>query len=160
MKKVLISIVALLVLSTVLVAPIKAKTVELYASHVEIELIDPGKMWVSEDGILHFKGSYWKGTEIGTLGEAIFEEWYEHLSLNPETGEGTCSAKWRLTLPEGTLSGSWRGEITLGYILSGTFVGTHGTGDLEGVMKMGSIEGMITSETTAEAEISGIIVYP
>lgn len=160
MKKVLISIVALLVLSMVLVAPIKAKTVELYESHIEIELIDPGKVWVSEEGILHFKDSYWNGTEVGTLGEGIFEEWYEHLSINPETGDGTASAKWLLTLPEGTLSGSWSGKITLGYIITGTFIGTHGTGDLEGVKKMGSIDGMLTSETTAVAEISGIIIYP
>ncbi len=161
MKKVLISIVALLVLSMILIAPIKAKTVELYESHIEIELVDVGKEpWVSEEGILHFQDSYWKGTEVGTLGEGIFEEWYEHLSLNLETGEGTASVKWLLTLPEGTLSGSWRGKITLGYLISGTFVGTHGTGDLEGVKKMGSIDGMLTSETTAVAEISGIIIYP
>ena len=161
MKKVLISIVALLVLSMVLVAPTKAKTVELYESHIEIELIDPGKEpWISEDGILHFKDSYWKGTEVGTLGEGTFEEWYEHLSINLETGEGTASAKWLLTLPEGNLSGSWRGKITQGYILSGTFVGTHGTGDLEGVKKMGSIDGMIIDETHAVADITGIIIYP
>jgi len=164
MKKVLISIAVLLVLSAVLVAPIKAKTVSPYASHIEMELIDPGTMWVSEEGIIHLKGSYWAGTEEITvpsgLGTAIFEEWYNHLSLDPTTGEGTLSAKWRLTLPEGTIEGSARGKITLGYILSGTFVGTHGTGIFEGVKKMGSFEGMLTSETTVVVEISGIIVYP
>ena len=164
MKKVLISIAALLVLSAVLVAPIKAKTVSPYASHIEMELVDPGTMWVSEEGIIHLKGSYWAGTEEiivpSGLGTAIFEEWYNHLSIDPTTGEGTLSAKWRLTLPEGTIEGSARGKITLGYILSGTFVGTHGTGEFEGVKKMGSFEGMLTSETTVVVEISGIIVYP
>ncbi|UCE96715.1 MAG: hypothetical protein JSV51_03745, partial [Candidatus Bathyarchaeota archaeon] len=114
MKKVLISIVALLVLSTFLVAPIEAKTVELYESHVEMELIDPGTMWFSEDGIMHLKDSYWAGTEEvfvpGGLGIATFEEWYNHLSLDPVTGEGTLSAKWRLTFPGGTIEGSARGK--------------------------------------------------
>jgi hypothetical protein len=164
MKKVLISIVALLVLSMFLVAPIEAKTVELYESHVEMELIDPGTMWFSEEGIMHLKGSYWTGTEEvfvpSGLGTAIFEEWYNHLSLDPVTGEGTLSAKWRLTFPGGTIEGSARGRITNGYLLSGTFVGTHGSGDFEGVKKMGSFEGMLTSETTAVAEISGIIIFP
>jgi hypothetical protein len=164
MKKVWISIVALLVLSVVLVAPITAKTVELYASHVEMELIDPGTMWFSDEGIMHLKGSYWAGTEEvsvpGGLGTAIFEEWYNHLSLDPITGEGTLSAKWRLTFPGGSIEGSARGKITAGYLLSGTFVGTHGSGDFEGVSKMGSFEGMLTSDTTAVAEISGIIVFP
>jgi hypothetical protein len=164
MKKVWISIVALLVLSVVLVAPITAKTVELYASHIEMELIDPGTMWVSDDGIMHLKSSYWAGTEEvsvpGGLGTAIFEEWYNHLCLDPITGDGTLSAKWRLTFPEGTIEGSARGTITAGYLLSGTFVGTHGSGDFAGVKKMGSFEGMLTSDTTAVAEISGIIIYP
>jgi hypothetical protein len=160
-KKILMPTIVLLVLSMLVISPVKAKkTVEPYASHVEMELIDPGKMWVSEEGILHFKGSYWKGTEVGTLGEAIFEEWYQHLSLNPETGEGTCSAKWLLTFPEGTIAGSWRGKITLGSVISGTFVGTHGTGEFEGVKKMGSVEGAMINETYAVAEISGIVVFP
>jgi len=164
MKKLLMLIAAVLVLSMVLVAPIKAKTVSPYVSHIEMELIDPGMMWVSEEGVIHLKGSYWAGTEEiivpGGLGTAIFEEWYNHLSLDPITGEGTLSAKWQLTLPGGTIEGSARGKITEGYLLSGTFVGTHGSGDFEGVKKMGSFEGMLTSETTALVEISGIIIYP
>ena len=159
-KKVLLSAIALLVLSMMMFSPVKAKTVEPYESIVEMELVDWGEVWYSEEGILHMKGSYWLGTEVGTLGTGIFEEWYNHLSLDPATGEGTVSAKWKLTLPEGTIEGSWRGKITLGYIISGTFVGTHGTDEFEGVKKMGSIEGMLTSDTTAVAEISGIIVYP
>ena len=164
-KKALMSTIALLVLTMMIALPARAKTVEPYESHVEMELIDPGKEpWVSEEGILHMKGSYWAGTEEvivpGGLGTAIFEEWYDHLSLDPITGEGTLSAKWRLTFPGGTIEGSARGKITLGYILSGTFVGTHGTGDFEGVKKMGSFEGELIDETHAVAEISGIIVYP
>jgi hypothetical protein len=163
-KKVLISIIAFLVIAMMLALPVRAKIVESYESYVEMELIDPGTMWFSEEGIMHVKGAYWAGTEEvsvpGGLGTAIFEEWYNHLSLDPITGKGTLNAKWRLTFPGGTIEGSARGKITEGYLLSGTFVGTHGSGDFEGVKKMGSFEGMLTSETTAIAEISGIIVYP
>ena len=163
-KKVLMSTIALLALTMMLALPARAKTVELYESHIEMELIDPGTVWFSEEGIMHLKGAYWAGTEEvivpGGLGTAIFEEWYNHLSLDPITGEGTLSAKWRLTFPGGTVEGSARGKITEGYLLSGTFVGCHGSGDFAGVKKMGSFEGMLTSETTAIAEISGIIVYP
>ena len=163
-KKALMTTIALIVLTMMIALPVRAKTVEPYESHVEMALIDPGKMWFSEEGIMHVKGSYWRGTEEvivpGGLGTAIFEEWYNHLSLDLVTGEGTLSAKWRLTFPGGTIEGSARGTITEGYLLSGTFVGTHGSGDFEGVKKMGSFEGMLTSETTAVAEISGIIVFP
>ena len=163
-KKVLISTIALFVIALTLALPVRAKTVEPYESHIEMELIDPGKMWFSEEGIMHMTGSYWAGTEEVSvpsgLGTATFEEWYNHLSVDPITGEGTLSAKWRLTFPGGTIEGSARGKITEGYLLSGTFVGTHGSGDFKGVKKMGSFEGMLTSETTAIAEILGIIVYP
>jgi len=163
-KVVLMSIVVLLALSMMFISPAKARTVEPYQSHIEAAMVDPGKQWVSEEGILHIKDSYWKGTEEvsvpETLGTAIFEEWYDSLSLDLATGEGTVTLKWKLTFPGGIIEGSARGTISQGYLISGTFVGTHGTGDFEGVKKMGSIEGMLLDPTHMEAEISGIIVYP
>jgi len=160
-KKVLMSSITLLALMSIMViSSVEAKTVEPYWSCVEIWLVDEGKKWISEEGILHYKDSYWRGYESGTLGNATFEEWYNHLSLNLETGEGTLNAKWLLTLPEGTIAGSWRGKITLGYILSGTFVGTHGTGDFRGVKKMGSVYGVLLDPTHATANITGMVVYP
>jgi len=163
-KVVLMSIAILLALSTLSILPVKARTVETYQSHIEAELMDPGKQWVSEEGIFHTKNSYWKGTEEvsvpGNLGTAVFEEWYNSLSLDMATGEGTLSVKWKLTFPGGTIEGSARGTISQGYLVSGTFVGTHGTGDFEGVKKMGSIEGMLLDPTHMEAEVSGIIVFP
>jgi len=163
-KRVLIPTVALFTLTMMLAVPAMAKTQEPYESHIEMELVDPGTVWFSEEGIMHMRGAHWAGTEevsvpIG-LGTGTFEEWYNHLSLDPVTGEGTLSAKWRLTFPGGSIEGSATGKITEGYLLSGTFVGTHGSGDFEGVKKMGSFEGMLTSQTTAVVEITGIIIYP
>jgi len=163
-KKVLMSAIALLTLSMLIVSPVKARTVETYQSHIEAALVDPGKQWISEEGILHIKNSYWKGTEEvivpGTLGTAIFEEWYDSLSLDLATGKGTLTVKWKLTFPGGTIEGSARGIISQGYLVSGTFVGTHGTNDFEGVKKMGSIDGILLDPQHMEAEISGIIVFP
>ena len=163
-KVVLMSIVGLLALSMIAISPVKARAVETYQSHIEAELMDPGKQWVSEEGILHIKDSYWKGTEEvivpDTLGTAIFEEWYDSLSLDLATGKGTLTVKWKLTFPGGTIEGSARGKISQGYLVSGTFVGTHGTGDFEGVKKRGSIEGILLDPQHMEAEISGIIVFP
>ena len=163
-KLVLMSIVVLLALSMMSISPAKARTVEIYQSHIEAELMDPGKQWVSEEGIFHTKNSYWRGTEEvsvpDTLGTAVFEEWYDSLSLDLATGEGTLTVKWKLTFPGGTIEGSARGTISQGYLVSGTFVGTHGTGDFEGVKKKGSIEGMLLDPQHMEAEVSGIIVFP
>jgi len=163
-KKVLMSTIALLALSMMIVSPVKAKTVEPYQSHIEAALVDPGKQWVSEEGIFHTKDSYWRGTEEvsvpDTLGTAVFEEWYDSLSLDLATGEGTLTVKWKLTFPGGTIEGSARGTISQGYLVSGTFVGTHGTGDFEGVKKKGSIDGFLLDPQHMEAEISGIIVFP
>jgi hypothetical protein len=163
-KVVLISIASLLVLSMMSISPAKARTVETYQSHIEAELMDPGKQWISEEGIFHTKNSYWKGTEEvsvpGNLGTAVFEEWYDSLSLDMATGEGTLTVKWKLTFPGGTIEGSARAIISQGYLVSGTFVGTHGTGDFEGAKKMGSIEGMLLDPTHMQAEVSGIIVFP
>jgi len=54
----------------------------------------------------------------------------------------------------------WERKITLGYVLSGTFVGTHGTGDFEGVKKMDSIYGVMLDPTHVVANVTGIVVYP
>jgi len=160
MKKVLLPMVALLILSVMLIAPTKAKTAEPYSSHIESALIDPGKQWVSEDGILHIRGSYWVGTEVGTLGSSVLEDW---LSLNVDlaTGEGTFSGNWVLTFEErGTISGTAIGKISLGYLINGMFIGTHATGEFEGVQKKGSLDGYLSDPTHMVLEALGTVYYP
>ena len=159
-KKLFLSTIALLVLSIMMISPVKAITKEPYEAHIEIDLIDSDKVW-DADGIRQIKNSYWSGTVDGTLGPGIFEAWFKHLSLNLATGEGTFSGKWLLTFSEGTLAGSARGKITGYFLVSGTFAGALGTGDLEGVRKMGSLEALINptfDHMVMEAE--GTIIYP
>ena len=160
MKKALISAVALLVVSMLLVAPTKAKTVEAYSSHIESVLMDPGKQWVSEDGILHIRDSYWVGTEVGTLGSSILEDWLS-FNIDLATGEGTFNGNWLLTFEgRGTFSGSAAGKISLGYLINGMFIGTHATGEFEGVQKKGALDGMLLDPTHAVMEAVGSVYYP
>jgi hypothetical protein len=160
MKKALISAVALLVVSMLLVAPAKAKTVEAYNSHIESVLMDPGKQWVSEDGILHIRDSYWLGTEVGTLGSSTLEDWLS-FNIDLTTGEGTLSGTWLLTFEgRGTISGSATGKISLGYLINGMFIGTHATGEFEGVQKKGALDGMLLDPTHAVMDAVGLVYYP
>jgi hypothetical protein len=141
MKKVLMSTIVLTALFMVLISPVKAITKEDYTSYMELELKDPGKRWVSEEGIFQIRNSYWNGTVEGTLGtEGTYEAWVS-LSINLATGDGTLREKWLITITsQGTLAGTSRGEFTMPQF-SGTFEGTCGTGDFEGVKIMGSFEG-------------------
>lgn len=160
MKKILMFTAALVILSMMLIAPIKAKTEVPYSSHIESALIDAGKQWVSEDGILHIRDSYWAGTEVSTLGSSIFEDWLS-FNINLATGEGTFNGRWLLTFEgRGTISGSARGTISMGYLINGMFIGTHGTGEFEGVQKKGSLNGMLIDPTHAVMEAVGTVFYP
>ena len=159
MRKILLPIVTLLVLSVMLIAPTMAKTEAPYSSHIESALVDPGKQWVTEGGILHIRDSYWKGTEVGTLGNGTFEDWLS-FNINLATGEGTFSGHWLLTYKGGTISGSARGTISMGYLINGTFIGTHGTGEFEHVQKKGSLNGMLVDPTHTEIDAVGTVFYP
>jgi len=162
-KVVLISTIALLTLAIMIISPVKAITKAPYWEHVEFNPEDfdqPGKQWISEEGILKIKDWHWVGSYEGTLGIGTMDVWFEHISLDLATGKGTLSGSWLVTItPQDTMAGSARGTIT-GYVLgSGTFVGTHGTGMFEGVKKTGSFNvNMASIPYTIDA--TGTIVYP
>lgn len=160
MKKILMLAAALLTVCMMSTVQAKAKIEEPYNAHIESVLIDPGKQWISEDGILHIRGSYWVGTEVGTLGSSVLEDWLS-FNINLATGEGTLCGYWVLTFEgRGTISGSATGKISMGYLISGMFIGTHATGEFEGVQKKGLLDGMLLDPTHAIMEASGAIYYP
>lgn len=160
MKKTIMLTAALLIASMILIAPAIAKTEEPYNAHIESALIDPGKQWVTKDGILHIRGSYWMGTEVGTLGSSILEDWLS-FNINLATGEGTFSGNWLLTFEgRGTISGRATGKISQGYLITGEFIGTHATGEFEDVQKKGSLDGMLLDPTHAVMEAVGTVYYP
>ncbi|MDH5690871.1 MAG: hypothetical protein OEY81_05535 [Candidatus Bathyarchaeota archaeon] len=158
-KKVLISTIVLLTLSMMVLSPVKAITKETYTMHMELELKDPGIQWVSEEGILHMRDFHWMGTVEGTLGTGTYDGWVS-VNINLATQEGTVSEKWVITITsQDTLAGSSRGKLTMPFV-SGTFVGTHGTGDFEGVKIMGSYEGFHPDLTHIVADAEGTIKHP
>jgi len=160
MKKILMLATALLIVCMMFIVPTKAKTEEPYSAHIESALIDPGKQWVSEDGILHIRDSYWVGTEVGTLGSSTLEDWLS-FNINLATGKGTLSGYWLLTFEgRGTISGSATGKISMGYLISGMFIGTHATGEFEGVQKKGLLDGMLLDPNHAVMEAVGTTYYP
>jgi len=160
-KVVLMSTIALLALSIMVISPVKAVTKEPYWAHHEIDLMDPGTIWVSEEGIIHTKDSYWKGTNEGSLGVGTLELWYKQISLDPATGEGAFSGKFLITIPDkGTIAGSGRGTIR-GFVYSlGIFIGAIGTGDFEDLIAKGSFEAIFTSPTHFFMDCVGTSIYP
>jgi len=162
-KLVLRSTIALLALSIMVIRPVNAITKEPYWEHVEFDPADfdqPSKQWLSEEGVLHIKDWHWVGAYEGAMGTGTMDVWFEHISLDLATGEGTLSGKWLVTITtQDTMTGNGRGTIT-GFVFgSGTFAGTHGTGIFEGVKKMGSFNvNMASIPYTIDA--LGTIIYP
>ncbi len=151
--------VALLLLATITVTPVMAATKEEYSAHHVVDLIDPGTIWVTDGGIQHVRGAYWRGTNEGTLGTGTIEIWYNQISLNLVTGEGTYSGKFTITIPgEGTVSGSGRGVITEFAYSYGTWEVTHCTGAFEGSKTMGSASAVFSSATEFVMDCEGVTI--
>jgi len=160
-KKVVMPTIVLLFLAMMIVLPANAVTKVPYSAHHEVDLVDPGKVWVSGEHIQHVKDSYWAGTNEGSLGSGTFEVWYKHISLNLETGEGTYSGKFIITIPgKGTVAGSGRGIITGFYYSAGTWEVTHCTGEFQGSKTMGSVSAAFTSATHFSMDCVGTTIYP
>ena len=149
---------ALLLLAMLVVTPAMAVTKEAYQGHHEMDLVDPGKVWVTGGGIQHVKDSYWRGTSVGSLGVGTMEIWYNHISLNLNTGQGTYSGKFLITIPGvGTVEGSGRGIIT-GFNSAGTWEVTHCTGEFQGSKTMGSALAAFTSATHFSMDCVGTTI--
>jgi hypothetical protein len=81
--------------------------------------------------------SYWEGP--------LRKQWFYHLSLNLETGDGTFRVKWLTTSLDGTPFADGkaaRGKITDWNAISGTFI-CDGIGPAEGTKYIGSFEGVM-----------------
>ena len=175
-KKLLMPTIVLIVLSMMVISPVKAITKDPnYWDHVVFDVFDfPSKLWYADE-IMHIKDMYWSGSYEGTLAPlsagGTFEVWFEHLSLNLKTGKGTYSGKWLIAIPgQGTLAGKARGKLIatgpLSGTTSGTYAGTHCTGLYEGVKKMGSyslwyeMDPITLWFSDAEIDAWGTIIYP
>ncbi|MCU0645085.1 MAG: hypothetical protein MUC94_12585 [bacterium] len=95
---------------------------------------DPGKQWVSEDGVLHVRGRVFvdklETDEIRVAGIITVTCDYD---LNLATGSGTYSSKWSLATQG--LAGTWKGKLFgefTNYLFSGFGLG-KGFDDLKGL---------------------------
>jgi hypothetical protein len=138
----LVTVIAILSLSTTVGAEPKIEAPMI--GSVDIELIDPGKVWIAGN-TLHVKDSYWFGWSIGPAGAAPYERWYEHIMINLETGEGTFKARALVTLPmpDTFLEATITGTITDFTIKNGKFV-NHGSGVFAGTFAKGTMVETIT----------------
>jgi len=157
-RKVLIPIAVLAFFAIMTISPVTAITKADYWEHVEGAVTGaPAKAWQA-NGIMHLKDLPWEGSYEGTLGTGTMEVCFEHITVNIETGEGTCLGTWMIDIGGNTLSGSACGKITGG--LTGTsegfFRGTHGTGAFEGIVKWGTYT---VNLATGELDAEGTIIY-
>jgi len=157
-KVVLMSAIALLTLSIMIISPVKAITKEPYWEYVEGGVTGPPSKQKMANGILHLWDLPWSGSYVGTLGTGTMEVCFEHITVNTETGMGTCLATWTVIIGENTLSGSANGRIMGGLSGSseGYFRGTHGTGEFEHIEKMGTYS---VNLATGVLEAEGVIIY-
>jgi len=160
-KKVLIPVMALLVLFVV--APVMAApaTKTPFTATITLTFLPTENEWITEDGIYHVKEQVAKGAVTGDVsGDMLL---VRHMTLDLNTGEGSCHGKFVVTVDGGTFEGSEQSTIT-NYAagpdgISGTLV-AHGTGMYKGLKMMGSFEGGLIGADTMQAILEGIILSP
>ncbi|MBN1350867.1 hypothetical protein JXJ21_15720 [candidate division KSB1 bacterium] len=99
------------------------------------EVLDPGKQWVSDDGVLHVHGEVTRDiVESADPRIAGINTLTRYYTLNLATRNGTYKSKWRLEPL--AVAGEWKGKLTgeftgtaTGYIFTGRGTG-HGSGEL------------------------------
>ncbi len=170
MRKVLMSAMLLLVLSVVIPVMATRATKIPFTSEASVGFgnIYPGKTWVTEDGICHFKGVISEGTaEVHSVfGDMSGTLMIIHdLVIDLNTGLGECHGKFVITVVGvGAFEGSEHGThtITDHHYVSGNLV-AKGTGMFEGLKMMASYEGeVITVDTqqVMEVTMTGTMLSP
>jgi len=162
-KTVWILAVVLLALP-VIVAPVMAETAAMKQSFSATATIlgtpDPGKSWITEDGIMQIKKMRQIGLISGEIDGTTFDgsiELVASLNNDSTTMKGSAHGKFDISTADGTIKGTLRLKIDFetGYI-SGTFVGTKTTGNYEGKKIMGSLESL----AAGVLDFDGVILTP
>lgn len=157
-KEILISIVGLLALS-VIVVPVMAETAAMKQSLSATATIsgtpDPGKSWITEDGIMQIKKMRQVGSISGDIDGTI--ELVISLTNDLTTMKGSGHGKFTIATTDGTIKGTLRVEVDFArnYAL-GTFVGKETTGNYDGKKIMGSLESL----EPGVLDFDGIILTP
>jgi hypothetical protein len=100
-------------------------------------VVDPGKQWMDDQGILHQRGARmrWEarkgeGDFVGT-GIGVY-----NADIDPTTGNGKTQGFHSMDLSLGEMGGSFAGHADntiTGFVMSGRFNAPHATGDFKGM---------------------------
>ena len=118
-----------------------------------LTITDPGKQWVSDDGIGHIRDQVQTGPVSGDLSGSIMVTGRSDLTVATQTGTG--SGKFTITATGGTWEGSFEGTFD-GGVFSGKLV-AHGTGDFAGSLLRGTIS---QTEPNRSYTLTGTILNP
>jgi hypothetical protein len=160
-KKAVLFLFVLLVSFFVLTPLVSASAVKTPVTGVmTVMLVDPGKVWITADGIEQVKGARGEGSITGDISGSITVIEDETIDLN--TGLGWVHGKVVMTTADGTFEGHFVAVITDFYDIQGRAV-AMGTGVYEGQKMMGSFVGhsvMVDDVPVTVSNVEGIILSP
>jgi len=100
------------------------------------EVVDPGKQWFDEDGILHIRGALMEWEAWEGEGDFVGTGWGDYnANIDPVTGDGDTQGFHYFDFSLGELTGSFAGQadcIYTGFVMSGEYV-AHGDGGFAGM---------------------------
>ena len=118
-----------------------------------LTITDPGKQWVTDDGIAHIRDQVQTGPVNGDLSGSIIVTGRSDLTVATQTGTG--SGKFTITATGGTWEGRFEGTFD-GGVFSGKLV-AHGTGDFAGSLLRGTIS---QTDPNRSYTLTGTILNP
>jgi hypothetical protein len=104
-------------------------------------IVDPGKVWIDEEGIQHIRDAVMEWEFLTGEGDLVGSGWgIYNMNIDPLTGEGDTQGFHYLDLSFGPLSGTFAGHadcVINGFVMAGDYI-AHGDGGFEGMkLKMG-----------------------
>ena len=120
-----------------------------------LTISDPGKQWVTDDGVAHIRDQVQTGPVSGdlSLSGSIVVTGRSDVTVATQTGTG--SGKFTITTTGGTWEGSFEGTFD-GGVFSGKLV-AHGTGDFAGSLLRATIS---QTEPNRSYTLTGTILKP
>jgi hypothetical protein len=124
------------------------------------DVVDDGKQWLDEEGILHIRGALMEWEALAGEGSFVGTGWgIYNTNIDPVTGDGDTQAFHYLDFSLGELSGTFGGHsdsIYEGFVMTGEFV-ANGDGGFAG-MKLRTDVTLVSSSGLASYD--GILHDP
>ena len=125
----------------------QSKVTPLEATETVCAILDPGKEWVTRQGVLHIRGQVRKNRVESS--EPRVDGWNTlivNVNLDLRTMKGTLAGTFMIVpnTIDGAFEGTFQAQITDG-LASGKAV-AHGTGALEGQKLSGAIDDFLSND--------------